>query len=100
MPSAACEHVFVTSQGHAHARVRRALLTTNMTLIEAAAADLGHVRLADALAVLAVMAERRDPRFERAATRFAARVTSNAGSASPMRTACSPWLTACHTHAT
>jgi hypothetical protein len=31
-----CEHAFVTSQGHAHARFRRALLTKNLKLIEAA----------------------------------------------------------------
>ena len=66
--------MFVTSQGHAHARLRRALLTKNLTIIEAAAAQAGHLRLEDALAVLVVMAEKRDPRFERAAARFAARV--------------------------
>jgi hypothetical protein len=64
----------VTSQGHARARFCRALLSKNLTIIEAAAADLGHLRLEDALAVLVVMAEKRDPRFERAAARFAARV--------------------------
>ncbi len=50
------------------------MLTKNVTIIEAAAADLGHLRLEDALAILVVMAEKRDPRFERAAARFAARV--------------------------
>jgi hypothetical protein len=65
---------FVTSQGHAQARFRRAVLTKNMTIIEAAVADLGRLRLEDALAVLVVMAEKHDPRFERAAARFAARV--------------------------
>lgn len=69
------EHVFVTSAGHAHTRFRRALLTKNLTLIEAAAAELGHVGLDDALRMLVVMAEQRDARFERAAARFAARVT-------------------------
>jgi hypothetical protein len=44
-----------------------------MTIIEAAA-DLGQLRREDALAVLVVMAEKSDPRFERAAARFAARV--------------------------
>jgi len=36
--------MFVTSQGHAHARLRRALLTKNLTIIEAAAAEAGHLR--------------------------------------------------------
>jgi hypothetical protein len=67
--------MFVTTAGHAHARFRRALLTKNLTLIEAAAAELGHVALDDALRMLVVMAELRDPRFDRAAARFAARVT-------------------------
>jgi hypothetical protein len=66
--------VFVTSQGHAHARFRRALLSKNVKLIEAASRELQHVGLDDALRVLIVFAERRDARYERAATRFAARV--------------------------
>ena len=67
--------MFVTSQGHAHARFRRALLTKNVMLISAAAADLQHVELDDALRVLLVLAEKGDTRYERAAARFAARVT-------------------------
>lgn len=67
--------MFVTSQGHAHARFRRALLTKNVMLISAAAADLQHVELDDALRVLLVLAEKGDARYERAAARFAARVT-------------------------
>jgi hypothetical protein len=43
-------------------------------LIDAAARELHHVGLDDALRVLLVFAERGDTRFERAATRFAARV--------------------------
>jgi hypothetical protein len=54
--------------------VPTAVLTKNMTIIEAAAADLGRVRLEDPLAVLVVMAEKRDRRFDRAAARLAARV--------------------------
>ena len=72
----ACEHVFVTSQGHPYARFRRALLTKNVNLIDAAARELQHVSLADALRILVVLAERRDKRYERAAARFAARVTT------------------------
>jgi hypothetical protein len=66
----------VTSQGSPHARFRRALLTKNLTIIDAAAAELGWLDLGDALRVLRVMAEKRDPRFRRAAARFAARVTT------------------------
>ena len=65
--------VCVTRQGSAHARFRRALLTKNLTIIDAAAAELGRLDLDDALRVLVVMAEKRDPRFARAAARFAAR---------------------------
>jgi hypothetical protein len=57
--------MFVTSQGHAHTRFRRALLTKNLTIIEAAAAEVGHLRLEDALAVLVAMAEKKDPRDSR-----------------------------------
>ena len=64
----------MTSQGHAHARFRRALLTQNVKLIDAAARELQQVGLDDALRVLVVFAERGDERYERAATRFAARV--------------------------
>jgi hypothetical protein len=64
----------VTSQGSPHARFRRALLTKNVRLINAAAAELQHVGLDDALRVLVVLAEKRDPRDQRAAPQFAARV--------------------------
>ena len=57
-----------------HARLRRALLTKNVLVIDAAAAELQHVDLDDALRVLVVLAEKRDPRYQRAAARFAARV--------------------------
>ena len=71
-----CEHTFVTSQGHAYSRFRRALLTKNVTLIDAAARELQHVALDDALRTLVVLAERQDRRFERAAARFGSRVTT------------------------
>jgi hypothetical protein len=71
-----CEHVFLTSQGHAYSRFRRALLTKNVTLIDAAARELQHVALDDGLRILVVLAERRDPRFGHAAARFAGRVTT------------------------
>jgi hypothetical protein len=65
----------VTSQSSAHARFRRALLTKNLTIIDTAAAELGRLDLDDALPVLIVIAEKRDRRFDRAAARYAARVT-------------------------
>jgi hypothetical protein len=48
-----------TSQGHAHARFRRALRAKNVNLIEAAARELQHVGLDDALRVVVVFAARR-----------------------------------------
>ena len=66
----------MTSQGHPYAGFRRALLTKNVRLIDAAARQLQHVGLEDALRILLVLAEMGDDRFERAAARFAARVTT------------------------
>jgi hypothetical protein len=71
-----CEHAFVTSQGHPYARFRRALLTKNVRLIDAAARELSEISLEDALRILVVLAEKGDGRFERAAARFAARATT------------------------
>jgi hypothetical protein len=65
----------MTSDGSPHARFRRALLTKNPAIILPAAAELPYVSLADALKILVVLAEKRHDRFERAAARFAARVT-------------------------
>jgi hypothetical protein len=61
--------------GSAHARFRRALLTGNVAIVDAAARELPQVSLADALRILVVLADKRDERFSRAAARFAARVT-------------------------
>lgn len=66
----------MTSQGHPYSRFRRALLTRNVHLIDAAARELRHIALDDALRILVVLAERRDQRYDRAAARFAARVTT------------------------
>jgi hypothetical protein len=46
-----------------------------MVLIDSAARELHRVELDDALRILVVMATKRDPRFDRAAARFAARAT-------------------------
>lgn len=66
----------MTSQGSPYARFRRALLTKNLALIDAAAAELGRVDLEDALRILVVMAEKGDQRYGRAAARWAARAAT------------------------
>ena len=66
----------MTSQGHAYARFRRALLTNNPGIILPAAAELPYVSLADALKILVVLGEKLHDRFDRAAARCAARVTA------------------------
>ncbi len=70
------EHVFVSSQGSAYQRFRRALLTGNSVIVDAAARELPAVGLEDALRILVFMAHADDPRYERAATKWAARVTA------------------------
>jgi predicted deacetylase len=63
----------VTSQGHPHARFRRALSAGNPRLAEAAARDLHHVSLADALE-LCLLYRGEPERYERAAARWIARL--------------------------
>ena len=69
----ACEHTFVTSQGSAYARFRRALKTANMGIIRSTAGELPHVDLGHALAVCLTIREAEPHRFERAALRWLAR---------------------------
>jgi hypothetical protein len=65
----------VTSQGHPYARFRHALATGNSRIAEAAARDLQHVGLADALEL--VLLYRDDPeRYERAAARWIGRLVA------------------------
>jgi len=66
--------VFVTSDGHPYSRFRRALVTKNLAIIQAAAAELPTLALDDALEILWLMAHKRDPRFERAAVRWVGRL--------------------------
>ncbi len=63
----------MTSQGSAYARFRRALATGNLTIIRAAAADLPHVRLDDALQVCVLLRDREPQRYEAAAVRWIGR---------------------------
>jgi hypothetical protein len=50
-----CEHLFVTSQGSAHSRLRRAVDTRNATIALAAAAELDYVGLSDALELVLLL---------------------------------------------
>ena len=68
-----CEHVFVTSQGSAYARFRRALGSGNPHLVRVAAIELGRVQLEDALAVCLVFLDAEPQAFRPAATRWHAR---------------------------
>jgi hypothetical protein len=60
----------VTSQGSAYGRLRCALDTGNATIALAAAADLEHVGLDDALELLLLLLDSEPTRFERAALRW------------------------------
>jgi hypothetical protein len=66
--------VFVSS-GSPYARFRRALATGSLTLVHAAAAELPHVELGDALRICLLMSDQDDDRFERAAVRWLARAS-------------------------
>jgi hypothetical protein len=70
-----CEHVFVSSSGSPYARFRRALSTGNLALVHAAATELPHVDLQDALRICLLMSDHDDERFERAAVRWLARAS-------------------------
>jgi hypothetical protein len=68
--AAACEHLFVTSQGHTYAEFKRALERGNLWVAEAAARDLPQVSLEDALRLVRLYRECGSPKFERAAIRW------------------------------
>jgi hypothetical protein len=63
----------VTSQGSAYMRFRRALEPGNPMIVTAAAAEVGRLSLADALAVTLVYLPEDPARFERALVRWHAR---------------------------
>jgi hypothetical protein len=63
----------VTSQGSAFMRFRRALDRGNVTEALSAAGELQFVGLAEALELTLLLADREDPRYERAALRWHAR---------------------------
>jgi hypothetical protein len=71
----ACEHTFDDVAGTPLRRFRHALATGNARIAEAAARDLQHVGLADALEL--VLLYRDDPeRYERAAARWIGRLVA------------------------
>jgi hypothetical protein len=65
--------VFVTSQGSPYTRLRRALDHGNVTEAMAAAADLPHLGLTEALELLLLLCDRAPEKYERAALRWHAR---------------------------
>jgi hypothetical protein len=70
------EHLFVTSQGSAYGRFRRALDGGNLTVARAAATELDFVSLPDALEIVLLLVDERT-RFRRAALRWYARYCSD-----------------------
>ena len=76
-----CEHVFVSIKGGAYPRFRRALEAGNPLIVRAAAAELTPpLSLPDALAVTLVLHS--DPRFDRVAARWTARLSLECSSVS------------------
>jgi len=66
--------MFVTSDGSAYTRFKRALEVGNLTLVRAAAAELPHVSIHDALRVCLLLRDDDDPAlYERAAVRWTGR---------------------------
>ena len=66
---ALCEHAFV-SYGEHLGRFQKAIENSDATAAMAAARDMGTVGLYDALSLCRLLAETRDPLFERAAKRW------------------------------
>jgi hypothetical protein len=65
--------MFVTSDGSAYARFRRALETGNELLVLAAARELPRIALDDALRICLVLRDGDPARYERAAVRWLGR---------------------------
>jgi Domain of unknown function (DUF4177) len=71
--------VFVTAQGSAYARFRRALDRHNLTEALSAAAELEHVGLAEALELVLLLHTKAPDRFGRAAVRWHGRYCREVG---------------------
>ena len=65
--------MFLTSEGNPYARFRRALQTGNEALVIAAALELPHIALDDALEICLVLRGGDPERYERAAVRWLGR---------------------------
>jgi hypothetical protein len=65
--------MFVIRDGSPYVRFRRAQATGNLLLIRAAAAELPHLNLGDALIVCVAIRDAEPERFEQAALRWIAR---------------------------
>ena len=67
------EHTFVTSDGSPYTRFRRALDAGNELMVLAAARELPHIALDDALEICLVLRGGERARYERAAVRWLGR---------------------------
>jgi hypothetical protein len=68
----------VTSDGSAHTRLQRALAVGSLLQVRAAAAEVGWVGLADALAILELIEAHDEDRFDAAAVRWVGRLALEA----------------------
>jgi hypothetical protein len=68
-----CEHLFVTAQGSAYHRFRRALDRRNVTEALSAASEIQVIGLVEALELTLLLADRDPAKYERAALRWHAR---------------------------
>lgn len=65
----------MTSDGSSYARFQRALRIGRLSMVRAAAAELPHVDLDDALSICLLIHEQDADRYERAAVRWLARLS-------------------------
>jgi hypothetical protein len=65
----------MTSEGSPYARFQRALRIGRLSMVRAAAAELPHVELDDALSICLLISEQDAERYERAAVRWLARLS-------------------------
>jgi hypothetical protein len=73
--------VFVTSQGSTRTQFRRALRSGDPVLVLTTAADVERLKLAEAFAVVLVLADAGDARYERAAARLVSRAANEVDAA-------------------
>jgi hypothetical protein len=69
------EQTGLTSEGHVGAHFRRAIDAGNLSVVRALAHELHQVPLADALAIVLLLARREPHNYSRAAARFLGRLT-------------------------